>query len=87
MRLDDPANIVQGNERVVRPRLADARFFFETDKKRSSPTRVPQLALDRHHNKLGTQLERVERLRQLATRIQATLPRGAKGGPTRTAPR
>ncbi len=81
MRLDDPANIVGGNERVIRPRLADARFFFETDRKAKLATRVPQLASIVYHNKLGTQLERVERLRRLATRIQAMLPRGAIGMP------
>ena len=79
MRLDDPVNIVQGNERVVRPRLADARFFFETDKKTKLADRVPQLAPIVYHGKLGSQLERVERLRRLATRIQASLPRGDKG--------
>ncbi|HLX23094.1 MAG TPA: glycine--tRNA ligase subunit beta [Usitatibacter sp.] len=79
MQLADPANIVQGNERVVRPRLADARFFFETDRKTKLADRVPQLASIVYHNKLGTQLERVERLRKLASRIQATLPRGDKG--------
>jgi glycyl-tRNA synthetase beta chain len=81
MRLADPANIVHGNERVVRPRLADARFFFETDRKVPLADRVPQLATIVYHNKLGTQLERVERLRRLATRIQAMLPRGEKGRP------
>ena len=72
---------MQGNERVVRPRLADARFFFETDKKTKLADRVPQLGSIVYHNKLGTQLERVERLRRLATRIQAMLPRGAVGMP------
>ena len=81
LRLDDPANVVQGNERVVRPRLADARFFFETDKKVKLADRVPQLASRTYHNKLGTDLERVERLRKLASRIQAMLPRGEKGRP------
>jgi glycyl-tRNA synthetase beta chain len=81
MRLADPARIVHGNERVVRPRLADARFFFETDRKLPLADRVPQLAAIVYHNKLGTQLERVERLRRLATRIQAMLPRGEKGRP------
>lgn len=79
MLLDDPSNIVQGNERVIRPRLADARFFFETDSKTKLADRVPQLASVTYHNKLGTQLERVERLRKLSSRIQATLPRGEKG--------
>ena len=81
MRLDDPVDIVSGNERVVRPRLADARFFFETDKKTKLADRVPQLASIVYHGKLGTQLERIERMRRLATRIQAMLPRGEKGRP------
>ena len=81
MRPDDPSAIVGGNERVVRPRLADARFFFQTDEKQKLAERVPQLASIVYHNKLGTQLERVERLRRLATRIQAMLPRGEKGRP------
>ena len=81
MRLDDPSAIVTGNERVVRPRLADARFFFETDKKTKLADRVPQLATRTYHNKLGTELQRVERLQLLAVRIQAMLPRGDKGRP------
>jgi glycyl-tRNA synthetase beta chain len=81
LRPQDPLRIVQGNERVVRPRLADARFFFDTDRKTKLAERVPQLATIVYHGKLGTQLERVERLRRLATRIQAKLPRGAKGMP------
>ena len=79
MRLEDPAAIVTGNERVVRPRLADARFFFETDKKTKLEDRVPQLDAIVHHNKLGSQGDRVKRLRKLAIRIQEQLPRGAKG--------
>jgi glycyl-tRNA synthetase beta chain len=81
MKLDDPSNIVRGNERVVRPRLADARFFFETDKKTRLADRVPQLAARTYHNKLGSDLDRVERLRKLAIRIQSMLPRGEKGRP------
>jgi len=81
MKLADAANIVQGNERVVRPRLADARFFFETDKKTKLADRVPLLGSRTYHNKLGSDLDRVERLRRLATRIQSMLPRGDKGRP------
>lgn len=69
MRLTNPSNIVTGNERVVRPRLADARFFFETDKKTRLEYRVPQLAAVVYHNKLGTQGERSERVAKLATEI------------------
>jgi glycyl-tRNA synthetase beta chain len=69
MRLADPKNIVDGNNRVVRPRLADARFFFETDKKNRLEARVPQLGSIVYHNKLGTLLERVERVQLLAGKI------------------
>jgi glycyl-tRNA synthetase beta chain len=81
LRPADPSDIIRGNERVVRPRLADARFFFETDKKVKLADRISKLGSIVYHNKLGTQLERVERLRRLATRIQAMLPRGEKGRP------
>ena len=69
MRLADPANIIEGNKRVVRPRLADARFFFETDKKTRLEARVPQLGAIVYHNKLGSALERVERVQLLAGKI------------------
>lgn len=66
MRTDNPVNIVEGNQRVVRPRLADAQFFFETDRKTPLAARVEQLGSIVYHNKLGTQLERVERVRAIA---------------------
>ena len=66
MRLADPKNIVAGNQRVIRPRLADARFFFETDKRTRLADRVPQLASIVYHNRLASQLDRVERVRALA---------------------
>jgi glycyl-tRNA synthetase beta chain len=66
MRLADSANVVTGNQRVVRPRLADARFFFETDKKTRLADRVKGLASVVYHNKLGTQFDRGERVRALA---------------------
>ncbi len=69
MQLDNPKKIVEGNERVVRPRLADARFFFETDKKSKLEARVPELAKVVYHNKLGTQSERVARVSKLAGEI------------------
>ncbi|THF63773.1 glycine--tRNA ligase subunit beta [Pseudothauera nasutitermitis] len=73
MRVSDPANIVSGNARVVRPRLSDARFFFETDKKHKLDSRLPRLGNVVYHNKLGSVLERVERLEALAGRIAARL--------------
>lgn len=69
MRLDDPHNIIEGNQRVVRPRLSDARFFFETDKKTKLVDRIPKLSSVVYHNKLGSQGERVERVRKLAVCI------------------
>jgi glycyl-tRNA synthetase beta chain len=66
MRLANSKNIVEGNQRVVRPRLADARFFFETDKKTKLADRVAQLGSVVYHSKLGSQLDRVERVRTLA---------------------
>jgi glycyl-tRNA synthetase beta chain len=73
MQLADPKNIIEGNQRVVRPRLADARFFFETDKKTRLEERVPLLAKVTYHNKLGNQLERTERVQLLAGRISRKL--------------
>ncbi|MGN6703220.1 MAG: glycine--tRNA ligase subunit beta, partial [Burkholderiaceae bacterium] len=69
----DSSSIVGGNERVVRPRLSDAQFFFEQDKKKSLASRVPQLASVVYHNKLGNQLQRTERVTALAERIAGML--------------
>ena len=69
MELDNPKKIIEGNERVVRPRLADARFFLETDKKSRLDARIPELAKVVYHNKLGTLGERVARVSKLAGEI------------------
>jgi glycyl-tRNA synthetase beta chain len=69
----DAGRVVQGNERVVRPRLADAKFFFDQDRKRTLESRVPQLARVVYHGKLGSQGERVERVRAIARGIAAQL--------------
>ena len=69
MKVADPANIITGNARVVRPRLADAKFFFETDKKTPLSARIGKLSRVVYHNKLGTQGERVDRLVKLAAAI------------------
>jgi glycyl-tRNA synthetase beta chain len=66
---DTPAAIIGGNERVVRPRLSDAKFFFEQDKKKTLESRLPLLANVVYHNKLGTQLERSRRVIAIATDI------------------
>lgn len=61
-----PEWIVNGNERVLRARLADAKFFFDQDRKRSLESRLPGLANVVYHNKLGSQKERNARLVELA---------------------
>jgi glycyl-tRNA synthetase beta chain len=76
IRPADASRIVEGNQRVVRPRLADAKFFFDQDRKKSLASRVPALAKVVYHGKLGTQGERVERVRALARAIGEQL-----GGP------
>ena len=62
----DASAVIGGNERVVRPRLADAKFFFDQDRKKTLASRVPGLAKVVYHNKLGSQGERVERVRAIA---------------------
>ena len=69
IRPQDASAVVQGNERVVRPRLADAKFFFDQDRKKTLHSRVAQLAKVVYHNQLGTQGERVERVRAIAKAI------------------
>jgi len=71
MRVENPQHIIEGNQRVIRPRLADARFFFETDKKTRLADRVAQLGSVVYHNKLGSQLDRIGRVRKLAAAIAA----------------
>lgn len=66
MQPADPAHIIQGNQRVVRPRLADAQFFYQTDLKTPLADRVAGLANSVYHNKLGSQWQRTERVRALA---------------------
>ncbi len=66
---DDVSAVVGGNERVVRPRLADAKFFFDQDRKRSLESRVEGLGKVVYHNKLGTQGQRTERVRAIARGI------------------
>ncbi len=66
VRLDNAINIISGNERVIRPRLADARFFYDQDRKQSLESRLPKLASVVYHNKLGTQGEREGRVAAIA---------------------
>ncbi|WP_310568208.1 glycine--tRNA ligase subunit beta [Hydrogenophaga sp.] len=70
---DDASAVIGGNERVVRPRLADAKFFFDQDRKKTLESRVPALAKVVYHNKLGTQGERMERVEAIAREISRQL--------------
>ncbi len=74
----EPGAIIRGNERVLRARLADARFFFDQDRKTRLEARTPKLAAIVYHNKLGSQLDRVSRLEWLAGEIAARI--GADAG-------
>jgi glycyl-tRNA synthetase beta chain len=73
MKVGDPRNIVRGNERVVRPRLDDARFFYTQDRGVRLETRVPHLARVVYQSKLGSQLERVERIQLLSGHIARSI--------------
>ncbi len=73
MKAADAAHIIRGNERVLRARLSDARFFYDQDRKQRLEARMPRLANVVYHNRLGSQLERVERLTRLAGEIARLL--------------
>ena len=72
----DVSAVIGGNERVVRPRLADAKFFFDQDRKKTLESRVTGLDRVVYHNKLGSQGERMQRVRAIAVAIGQQL-----GGP------
>ncbi|WFU79452.1 glycine--tRNA ligase subunit beta [Bradyrhizobium sp. CIAT3101] len=61
--------IVSGNERVIRPRLSDAKFFYETDRKTKLEDRLPKFEQIVFHEKLGTQGARIKRIERLAAEI------------------
>lgn len=65
----DPAQIISGNEKVVRPRLADAEFFFNTDKKHTLESRLPSLETVLFQQQLGTLKDKVTRISALAAFI------------------
>ncbi len=69
----DPGAVIQGNERVVRPRLADAQFFYEQDRKKRLADRVPGLDKVVYHARLGSQGARVQRVRAMAGAIAAEI--------------
>lgn len=78
LKTADPRHIIHGNERVLRARLSDAKFFFEQDQKTKLETRTPKLANVVYHNKLGTQLARVMRIQKLAAEIARQLGANAE---------
>ncbi|HIF9482983.1 TPA: glycine--tRNA ligase subunit beta [Photobacterium damselae] len=69
----DPSQIIAGNEKVVRPRLADAEFFFNTDRKRPLIDRLPQLETAIFQQKLGTIKDKTDRITELAGFIAAKI--------------
>jgi glycyl-tRNA synthetase beta chain len=69
----DASAVIGGNERVVRPRLADAKFFFDQDRKKTLASRVEGLNKVVYHNKLGTQGERMARVRGIAKALGQAL--------------
>jgi glycyl-tRNA synthetase beta chain len=69
----DPSAVISGNERVVRPRLSDAQFFFDQDCKKTLESRVASLSKVVYHNKLGTQGERMARVVAIAEGIVTLL--------------
>jgi len=73
MQVADASHIVNGNQRVVRPRLEDARFFFNQDRKQRLEERIPLLGKVVYHNKHGSQLDRVQRIKLLAGKIARVL--------------
>ena len=77
---DDASAVIDGNERVVRPRLADAKFFFDQDRKKTLDSRVAGLDKVVYHNKLGTQGARSERVRDIARVIVDLLKLSGQAG-------
>lgn len=73
MAIADPSRIIEGNERVIKPRLADAEFFYAQDRKVSLASRLPRLESVVYHAKLGSQAERMSRVKALAGHIAGQL--------------
>jgi glycyl-tRNA synthetase beta chain len=69
----DASDVIGGNERVVRPRLADAKFFFDQDRKKTLESRLSSLDKVVYHNKLGSQGKRTNRVRAIARLIANVL--------------
>jgi glycyl-tRNA synthetase beta chain len=78
MQLDDPKNIIEGNARVIRPRLSDARFFYNQDRKHGFASRAARLETVVYHNKLGSLADRTQRLVHIARAIGEKLEADAE---------
>ena len=80
----DPAQVISGNEKVVRPRLADAEFFYETDKKKTLASRLESLSTVLFQKQLGTLKEKSERIsnvaEDIALQIQADTKHALRAG-------
>ncbi len=85
--VNDPKVVRHGYQRVLRARLADARFFFEEDKKRRLEDRVPDLARRTYQAKLGSELDRVKRIERIATALNEEFRVGAPPEAVREAAR
>ena len=79
IRPSDPSRVIEGNERVVRPRLADAKFFFDQDRRKTLESRLPGLEQVVYHARLGSQAERARRVRTLAESIASQLVAATRG--------
>ena len=69
----DPSHIIHGNERVLRARLSDAKFFYKQDQKATLESRLPKLEHVVYHNKIGSQAQRIDRLQTIAAHIAEQL--------------
>ena len=69
----DPSAVITGNERVVRPRLADAQFFFNQDRQHTLASRLDRLAKVVYHNQLGTQQQRMMRVSAMVQQLSTAL--------------
>ncbi|WJG09464.1 glycine--tRNA ligase subunit beta [Aliiglaciecola sp. LCG003] len=74
----DPIQVISGNEKVIRPRLADARFFFETDKKRTLESRLESLESVLFQKQLGTLADKSRRISHLASKIAQRIDANAE---------
>ena len=73
IKAQDPVHVITGNERVLRARLSDAEFFYQTDLKKPLESRLPRLQNVVYHNKLGSQSERIARLVTIAGKVASKI--------------